>query len=252
MTETLFEQFIPIIVSTKPPVVRDERLLIDEQGPVKIYYAPFEYTNLHARLVLVGITPGPTQMANANNIARRELISGRPPQEALRAAKEAASFSGEPMRSNLIKQLNHWGVQRWLEIPDAASLFGANSQLVQTTSLLRYPVFVNDKDYRGAPDMTKHPLLKKHLLTHFAAEVAELKDAIFLGLGPAVQSVLDRLVVNGALNQDRIVGGLLHPSGNNTYRVGYVVGERGIPTPHATDPRAYDEGRRIFRDRFLL
>lgn len=46
---------------------------MDASGDVKIYYAPFEYMNPSARIVLVGITPGPTQMVNANNVVRHEL-----------------------------------------------------------------------------------------------------------------------------------------------------------------------------------
>lgn len=53
--------------------MRDGRLLMDSDGAVKIYYAPFEYINPEARIVLVGITPGPTQMVNANNEARQAL-----------------------------------------------------------------------------------------------------------------------------------------------------------------------------------
>jgi hypothetical protein len=96
--ETLFDKYAPIFCSPTPPVVRDERLLIDEQGAIKIYYAPFEYTNRTARVVLVGITPGPTQMVNANNEARRALMSGKSSQDTMRAAKDTAAFSGEPMR----------------------------------------------------------------------------------------------------------------------------------------------------------
>lgn len=35
---------------------------------------------------------------------------------------------------------------------DSADLFSTSRHLVQTTSLLRYPVFVKDDDYRGTPD----------------------------------------------------------------------------------------------------
>jgi hypothetical protein len=250
--ESLFDKYAPIFRSVDPPVVRDERLLLDEWGAIKIYYALFEYINRTARVVLVGITPGPTQMVNANNEARRALMSGKSSQDTMRAAKDTAAFSGEPMRGNLIKQLNHWGVERWLGLTDATAIFSTDRQLVQTTSLLRYPVFVNDRDYRGAPDMMKHPLLKKHLLDYFVTEVAELSNAVFLGLGPMVQNVLDRLIVSGVLEKDRIIGGMLHPSGNNTYRLSYLAGSRAGPIPHATNPAPYDNGRRAFRDRFLI
>jgi len=37
---------------------------------------------------------------------------------------------------------------------------------------------------------------------------------MFVGLGPQVQSVLDRLIQERVLNPDRVIGGMLHPSGN--------------------------------------
>lgn len=61
MADSLFERFAPVLRGPVLPDVRDERLLIDAQGAIKIYYAPFEYINRQARVVLVGITPGPTR-----------------------------------------------------------------------------------------------------------------------------------------------------------------------------------------------
>jgi hypothetical protein len=189
-----FEKYSAVLRSTTPPVVRDTRLLMDTDGNVKVYYAPFEYINPKAKIILVGITPGPTQMVNANNVARQALIAGASATEAIKKAKEEGAFSGEPMRSNLIKQLDHWGFNSWLGINSTSELFGNARHLVQTTSLLRYPVFVNDDDYRGTPNMMKNPLLRKYLMNHFVKETHEMKDALFLGLGPQVQKVLDTLV----------------------------------------------------------
>lgn len=247
----LFDRFAPVLTAPQPPVVRDARLLIERDGDLAVYYAPFEFLNPQARLVLVGITPGPTQMVNANRAARAALLAGASAAEAMRAAKETGAFSGEPLRSNLICQLNHWGFQHWLGLPDAAELFAGARRLVQTTSLLRYPVFVRDADYRGTPDMTRQPLLRRCLLQHFAAEVAQLPDAIFVGLGPKVQQVLSRLVAEGRIDGRRVIGGMLHPSGNCTYRIRYLTGDRSRPAPHATNPQPYDEGRRAFRRQYL-
>ena len=44
-------------------------------------------------------------------------------------------------------------------------------------------MFGKDDDYRGSPDMTKRPPLREYLLENFVAEVEELKDAVFVGLG---------------------------------------------------------------------
>lgn len=251
MNTRLIDRFAPVLCGPRAPVVRDPGLLMDASGPVKVYYAPFEYINPSARIVLVGITPGPTQMVNANNEARRVLLAGKSSGDAIQAAKSVGAFSGEPLRSNLVNQLNHWGFHKWLGLGDSAELFSTARHLVQTTSLLRYPVFVNDDDYRGAPDMTRHPILRKYLLENFAAEVEQLKDAVFVGLGPLVQKVVGRLGQEGVINTDRVIGGMLHPSGNCTYRINYLIGDRSAPVPHATNPVPYDHGRRAFQARFL-
>lgn len=251
MNTSHFQKFQSVLRAPEAPKVRDPRLLIDQDGALQVYYAPFEFVNPTARVVLVGITPGPTQMSNANAEARRVLLAGGSDAEAIRTAKRVAAFSGEPMRSNLIKQLNHWGFQRWLGVKDAAELFAGEQPLLQTTSLLRYPVFLSDDDYRGTPDMTRNPLLRKHLLSGFVEEVAALPSAVFLGLGPVVQKVLEKLVSDRILPSSRVIGGLLHPSGNCTYRINYLIGPRSTPPPHATNPIPYDAGRAAFAYEYL-
>lgn len=251
MDRSLLERYREPLAGATPPTVRDKRLVMDEDGSIRIYYAPFEYLNHEARIVLVGITPGPTQMQNANLEARRVLLNRGSDEQALKAAKQVGAFSGEPLRTNLVKQLRHWGVHRWLGLHDASELFGSARQFVQTTSLLRYPVFVDGKDYRGSPDMTKHPLLRHYLHTYFAEEVRQLKDALFISLGPAVQRVLEGLVGAGILDGQRIVTGMLHPSGNCTYRINYLLSDRTSKVPHATNVKAYDLGRSAFQRSFL-
>ena len=94
MKTPLIERFASVLCGPRVPVVRDPDLLMDTSGSVKVYYAPFEYINPSARIVLVGITPGPTQMANANNEARRFLLAGKSNEDAIQAAKSVGAFSG--------------------------------------------------------------------------------------------------------------------------------------------------------------
>lgn len=251
MKTELIEAYADALCAPQVPQVRDPRLLMAASDGVKIYYAPFEHLNPEARVVLVGITPGPTQMFNANTEARRSLLAGRSFEEAIRNAKGVGAFSGEPLRGNLVAQLNHWGFHRWMGLGDSGEMFSTARHLLHTTSLLRYPVFVNDDDYRGNPPMTKHPLLRKFLLEHFVTEVEQLKDAVFVGLGPQVQRVLDWLTTEGVLDARQIIGGMLHPSPNCTYRIKYLVGEHRGPVPHATNPAPYDQGRRAFQETYL-
>ena len=95
--------------------------------------------------------------------------------------------------------------------------------------------------------MTKHSLLRKYLLEYFAQEAQELSKALFIPLGPQVQKVIDALIAQGELPKLKIARGVLHPSGNNTYRIIYLIGDRQCAIPHRTNPAQYDQGRGDFR-----
>jgi hypothetical protein len=246
MDHALIQRFSSVLTSTLAPQARDERLLMDREGDVSIYYAPFEYINNHAKIALVGITPGPTQMVNACLAARAVLASGGGEEEAVRAGKSEGAFSGEPLRSNLVRQLRHWKIDQWLGLGDADQLFGNARHLIQTTSLLRFPVFVGEKPYAGTPDMTRNPMLRRYLKDYFVRELAALPDALFVSLGPTVQRALQWLVDQGYVPADRVALGMLHPSGNCTYRINYLIGDRSKPIPHATNVTSYDQGRHAF------
>lgn len=90
----------------------------------------------------------------------------------------------------MIRQLNHWGVQRWLGIRDAAELFASAAAMLHSTSLIRYPTFVNGEAYDGAPNMLRQPLLKRYLHEYFVSEIAQLPDALLFPLGQKVKRVL--------------------------------------------------------------
>lgn len=241
------DRFRSALMSPDAPRVRDARLQIAADAKLSMFYAPFEHSNHSARLILVGITPGPTQMANALQAIRAAKAAGRSDAEAMAEAKTFASFSGEPMRSNLIAQLNHWGVHDWLGLPDSVSLFGDASNLVHYTSLLRNPVFVGTTGYNGSPDMMRHPILQAQILENFVPEMQLLDKALILGLGPKVHAVLDRLASMGKIPRDRYINGLLHPSGQNSYRIRYLVGDQRSDPPHMTNAAPYNAGRRKFQ-----
>ncbi|MFO1315742.1 MAG: hypothetical protein U1F58_09065 [Burkholderiales bacterium] len=217
-----------------------------------IYYAPFDALNRSAKVVLVGITPGPTQARNALEDVHHQLRQGASVERALCEAKRTAAFSGDTFRTNLIAQLDDWGVHNWLGISSCSELFVSSHELVQSTSLLRYPVFVGRQKYEGkTPSMLRHPLLASYLRDYFIAEVEALHDAIFLGLGPSVSSVLNELVRRGLVPTHRVYAGLFHGSGENTYRIKYAVGSRSSPAPWRTSVEAYDRGKAAFQAQML-
>lgn len=248
MDTTQFKQFSLVIRSLSADDLAgdpslNEKLRIAQDGIVQVCYAPFEYINPKARIVIVGITPGRTQMLNALRECRRQLDAGADDQQALKAAKQIGAFSGA-MRPNLVALLNHVGLQNWLGISSCDALFGEASSMVQTTSVLRNPVFVNGDNYNGTPNMITHPLLQKQLIDGFGQDVKALPDAVFIPLGDKVALALHFLADRGLIAKKRILDGLPHPSGANAERIAYFLGnkERSALSPK-TSPDKLDKAR---------
>jgi hypothetical protein len=201
------------------------QLLLDELGPVRVSYAPFEHIERSAKVVIVGITPGAQQATNALVELRRQLNAGSTDSDALAAAKVFASFSG-PMRNNLVAMLDYIGVAKLLKISSTSSLWSEDRQLVHFTSALRYPVFINGANYNGKPDMVSCRPLRKMLNECLAEEAAVLSDAVWIPLGPIPTAALQFIVKSGKIDQHQILDGLPHPSGANAERIAYFVGNK--------------------------
>lgn len=256
MHTNLFERFAPTIRSLTAAELNGadslkQKLLLVEEGNVAVCYAPFEYINPQARVVIVGITPGQTQMLNSIKEARKQLDQGASNVQAMIAAKKTGAFSGA-MRPNLIALLDGIGLQRWLGLASCEALFGAAANLVQTTSVLRNPVFVDGENYNGTPNMTKHPLLQEQLLTYFGQDVKALPNAVFVPLGDKVAEALNYLVNQNLLSPNRILGGLPHPSGANAERIAYFLGKKRREDLSAkTNPEKLDRAREEMIGRVL-
>ena len=248
MTNTQFKKFTPVIRNLTSAELQgsaslNEKLRIAQDGPVEVCYAPFEYINQKARIVIVGITPGRTQMVNALRECRHQLDAGADDQQVLKAAKQTGAFSGA-MRPNLVALLNHVGLQHWLRLSSCEALFGEASELVQTTSVLRNPVFVDGDNYNGTPNMVTHPLLKKQLIDGFGQDATALPDAVFIPLGDKVTMALHFLADCGLISKERILDGLPHPSGANAERIAYFLGNKERSAlSRKTSPDKLDQAR---------
>lgn len=201
-------------------------LLLDAAGPLKVVYAPFDHIETRARLVVVGITPGLTQAVNALQAATAAMHQGQSLETCLAAAKVTASFSGGAIRNNLIAMLDAIGVARHFNVPSTSEMFRPGAQDVHFTSALRYPVFVEGKNYNGTPDMLTTPILRKQIDTHLAEEARALSHAIWLPLGPKAEAAVSHLARHGLLPSDHVLTGMPHPSGANAERVAIFLGRK--------------------------
>lgn len=200
-------------------------LTIETQGSLSVVYAPFDYVNTAAKVVLIGITPGRQQAVNAMLEARRQLVLGNSLDVASKAAKELASFSGS-MRSSLVGMLDHIKLAPKLGLASCSALFGAGAGLVHYTSALRYPVYVDGQNYSGNPSIARHPMLARQVGEHLAEEARLLPDAVWIPLGPAPTLALGMLANQGVIQSSRILAGLPHPSGANAERIAYFLGRK--------------------------
>jgi len=101
----------------------NKEFLIKKDGNIEIYYAPFDYVNSKAKIVIVGITPGLQQMTQSFQVIK----DGK----SLKEVKDLSSFKGS-MRTTLIKYMDELKINKKLKIKSCESLFNLDSKYLHT------------------------------------------------------------------------------------------------------------------------
>jgi len=185
--------------------VVSSKFLIAKKDNIKIYYAPFDYINPKAKIVIVGITPGLQQMLQSYEVINQG--------KSLKEVKDLSSFKGS-MRTGLIKYLDELKINDILKIKSCESLFNKNSRYLHTTSLVKYPVFDKGKNYSGA-NILKKKILLDFIEKNFLEELKTLKKSIIIPLGNTVSSTIEILNNKYNLKLRCFLKGFPHPSGAN-------------------------------------
>lgn len=218
----LFARFAPAIRAFNGDV-HSPALRMASEGRLTVQYAPFEWVNPEAQLIIVGITPGETQAANALREAQRQLSTGASEVVALQAAKRIGAFSGK-MRPNLVAMLDEVGLQRCAGVNSSVELFEGSSTFLQTTSIVPYPAFWDGKNYSGQTAPQRSPVLRELVLERFVPIVQSLPHIPILGLGDVVSDTLQWLADKGHLDGSRLLDALPHPSPANNGPIGHFLG----------------------------
>ncbi|MDW7650300.1 MAG: hypothetical protein SCK29_08925 [Bacillota bacterium] len=224
MTASKLDKFMQDILVLPDDSIDKEHILtsvflLNQEKNLEVYYAPFDYVNQKAKVIIAGITPGLQQMEIAYATARRCLLEGMPVDDVGRIAKQKASFAGT-MRKNLVTMLDGLGLNVGLNIPSTNLLFSDQQNLLHTTSVIRYPVFKDGQNYTGhSPKIMKSSILRQYVFNVFAEELQLLTNTLVVPLGKAVSSVLESLANEGLVEKQRCLIGFPHPSGSNGHRV---------------------------------
>ncbi|MDB2601437.1 hypothetical protein N9Y30_01710 [Candidatus Pelagibacter bacterium] len=185
--------------------VINKDFLVNKDENIEIYYAPFDYINSKAKIVIVGITPGLQQMTQSFQVIK----DGK----SLKEVKDLSSFKGS-MRTTLIKYMDELKINKKLKIKSCESLFNLDSKYLHTTSLVKYPVFDKGKNYSGA-NILKKKILLDFIEKNFLEELKTLKKSIIVPLGNTVSSTIEYLNSKYNLKLECFLKGFPHPSGAN-------------------------------------
>lgn len=123
------------VASDSPSALRDDALGLVQQGDYSAFFAPLDWINDKADIVIVGVTPGKQQALEALLSFRAALSGGASLDEAAQRAKNAASFKGG-MRSLGARLMDHFGLHRLFGLASTLDLFAGAAHRAHYTSVL--------------------------------------------------------------------------------------------------------------------
>ncbi len=200
-------------------------LVMFDDAKLTVMYAPFDHIADAAEIAIVGLTPGRAQAVNSIEAYQAAIRGGYARATALAEAKRTASFSG-PMRANLLAMLDHLEIPQRFGRSRASEFFEPKEERAHFTSTLRYPVFVNGRNYSGAPAPQKTPALSAMIDVYLRTEVKRLANAVWIPLGTHAEAAMLQMASDGTIERNRVLSGLPHPSGANAERIAYFLGRK--------------------------
>jgi hypothetical protein len=189
------------------------KLSLLHAGDVEVLYAPMNFANENAHVLIVGITPGKVQASIALRECSRSLNAGKSLEDACGDAKYAASFAG-PMRVNLIRMLDDLGVPEALNLRTSAELFASRRDLLDTGSVLPYPVFLKGNNYTGHNPKCDSSAAFWRYTSVFAERLNLRSGSLIVPLGETASDVIRTI----AGEVEHCLFGFPHPSGANGHR----------------------------------
>lgn len=239
------------LYSSKTEVGRDSTFVL--------YYTPFEHENLDAELVVVGMTPGPTQLELCYTETPKLLAKGLPDADVLSRIKPIGAFGGSTMRPNLVKQLEHFRIAERLGLRHANELWSTAGARFHATSVVPHAAFHAKRQAQEMPKLFSGSfdavlgsrILRECFEQHFLAQLRRMsRSARYIGLGSTPRAALRHAVSEGIVDASQVLGTFAHPSTSGGSRVQLYLREVQPDDLKSKDPAlksaaeyhaAYDE-----------
>jgi hypothetical protein len=211
---------------------------LSDPGRDEVFYVPFEHMNRAAKLVIVGITPGPEQIKLAYAAVQASLKAGLTTEQVLERSKREGSFGGPKMRPNLLKMLKFFRFSELLGIADAAELWGSSAGLLHATSVVPHAAFRNGKPFADSfEEVLGSEPFQESFKRDFAATLPLMsREAWYVALGPTPLAALDWCAEEGLIKAEQVLGAFAHPSTRGGSEVPVYLGERSIHDLKKRDP----------------
>lgn len=208
-----YQHMVSLLPDKIPETIKElnPELCIYNDPKFEVWFAPMGSTNRHAKIAIFGITPGWTQMkaAYAHKITKKDGGNSK-------GKGTNIAFAGS-MRTNLVLMLDEIGLPEGFDITSSSELFTSN--LLHASSVLKYPVFKNKRNYSGSgPSPLKHDYLKEMIDTILVDELKLLSKCLIVPLGKSANEVM-RYVREHINPSCCLLDGFPHPSGANVGRV---------------------------------
>lgn len=176
----------------------------------------FNYVNPNAELIIVGITPGNSQLKCSRM------------GKSLYEIKRENAFAGT-MRSNLIAMLDYIDVNLMLGISSCASLWAEDFDKVEMTSLLKDAIYImqngKKKMFNDVSKINESKELWDIFNNGFVKDCEQYQQSkLFVACGKNVYDMLLQLKEKGIIKVPIV--GIAHPSGANVGRVKCYLGEK--------------------------
>ena len=205
------------------------------------YYIPFDYVEEKAKIIILGITPGTTQWANAVKSAGENLRKGWSDEAVLKEAKKFGAFSG-PMRERLVRMLDLVGINKIIGASSCSKIYDPDNHDAHMTSCFVNPIFnINREGYNQKSMKATIPLFINAFKNGFLKEAQALPNAYIVALGSA-SGILSYAVQQGWIEEERVISGIQHPSTANP-RTSYFLGDSILKKSRSNDPAQVDEGK---------
>ncbi len=193
--------------------------LVEAEKEIELYYCTHnEYMNPRAKVFIIGITPGFTQMSKSISTARACIEENKPLEEMVHLCKKEGRLAGV-LRKNVGEMLEALDLPNGLGVESAKVLFDEREDLLHTTSMIPFAAFVKGKNYTGhSPQLLKSDFLMSYVEAHFYPQIEVMQEALIIPLGRCVEEVIKGLIAKGKVDENKCLLGFPHPSGANVNR----------------------------------